>query len=87
MNTVAVSDTQLIPLIALIESGLKKTPELMISIEGKNRFVIMEVEHYQQLQEIQCLTAWQESKYEITQGAFHTDINQHIGKIRQAIEL
>jgi hypothetical protein len=86
MNIITANDTKLSPLIALIEAGLKETSELMINVEGKNRFVIMEVAHYQQLQEVQCLTAWQESKHEVAQGLFHTDINQHLEKMRQAIE-
>jgi hypothetical protein len=86
MNIITANDTKLTPLIDLIEAGLKETSELMINIDGKNRFVIMEVDHYQQLQEVQCLTAWQESKHEVAQGLFHTDINLHLEKIRQAIK-
>lgn len=86
MNIITANDTTLSPLIALIEAGLKETSELIINIEGKNRFVIMDVEHYQQMQEAQCLTAWEESKHEVAQGLFHTDINQHLEKMRQAIE-
>jgi prevent-host-death family protein len=72
--------------IALIEAGLKDSPEVIISVAGKNRFVVMAIEHYQQLQEAQYIAAWQETKQDIKEGEFHNDIDQHLKKIKQAIE-
>lgn len=71
--------------ISLIEAGLKESPEVIISVEGKKRFVVMELEHYQQLQEAQYLAAWQETQQDIKDGNCHNDIDQHLEKIKQAI--
>ena len=72
--------------IALIEAGLKKTSEIVISVEGKNRFVVMDVEHYQQLQDMQQLSLWQASEHDIATGAFHNDLERHLARVKAAIE-
>ncbi len=71
--------------IASLEAGLKDDSEAMITVEGKTRFVMMNFEHYQQLQDLQRIAAWQEAGQDITNGDFHTEIDRHIEKIKQAI--
>ena len=71
--------------ITSLEAGLKDDSEAVITVAGKNRFVVMNFEHYQQLQELQRIAAWQEARQDITNGDFHTDIDQHIEKIKPAI--
>jgi len=55
-------------------------------VEGKNRFVVMDVEHYQQLQDMQRLSLWQASEHDIATGAFHNDLELHLAKVKAAIE-
>ena len=66
--------------ITSLEAGLKNDSEAVITVEGKNRFVVMNFEHYQQQQDLQRIAVWQEARQDITNGDFHTDINQHIEK-------
>lgn len=71
--------------IASLDAGLKDDSEALITVEGKNRFVVMNFEYYQQLQDLQLIASWQETRQDITNGDFHTGIDRHIEKIKQAI--
>ena len=68
--------------IACLEESLKHHSEVAISVEGKERFVVMEVEHYHYLRELELEVALLESQLDLKQGKFSKDdIDAHVDEM------
>ncbi|PCI43180.1 MAG: prevent-host-death protein, partial [Proteobacteria bacterium] len=51
--------------ISSLEEGLKGSPELMITVRGKEKYVVLDIEHYHHLREIELEAALLESRQDI----------------------
>ena len=56
--------------VAAIESLLATQPEVMISVRGKERFVVMDVAHYHYLRECELDAALAQSQADVAAGRF-----------------
>ncbi|HJP97124.1 MAG TPA: hypothetical protein VJ862_01055 [Rhodanobacteraceae bacterium] len=56
--------------VSAIAEALESAPEAMVSVRGKDRFVVMDIEHYQYLRECELTAALAESQADITAGRF-----------------
>ena len=56
--------------VAVIESLLATQPEAMISVRGKERFVVMDVAHYHYLRECELDAALAQSQADVAAGRF-----------------
>jgi hypothetical protein len=56
--------------IAAIEAALAERPEAIVSVRGKDRFVVMEIEQYHYLRECELETALAETRADIAAGRF-----------------
>ena len=56
--------------VAAIEALLATQPEAMISVRGKERFVVMEVAHYHYLRECELDAALAQSQTDVAAGRF-----------------
>src|SRR5665647_567609 len=56
--------------ISAIESVLATQPEAMISVRGKDRYVVMDVAHYHYLRECELDAALAQSKADVAAGRF-----------------
>jgi hypothetical protein len=54
--------------IAAIEAALAEQPEAIISVRGKERFVVMEVAHYHYLRECELDAALAQSQADLAAG-------------------
>ncbi|WP_038250980.1 type II toxin-antitoxin system Phd/YefM family antitoxin [Ghiorsea bivora] len=52
--------------ISSLEEGLKDSPELMITVRGKEKYVVLDIEYYHQLREVELEAALLESRQDIT---------------------
>ena len=57
--------------IAAIEAVLAERPEAIVSVRGKERFVVMEIAQYHHLRECELEAALAESKADIAAGRFN----------------
>ena len=68
--------------ITAIESTLAGQSEAMISVRGKDRFVVMDVEHYNYLRECELEAALAQSRADIAAGRFVRESPQaHVDRI------
>ncbi len=68
--------------VAAIESMLAEQTEAMISVRGKDRFVVMDVEHYNYLRECELEAALAQSRADIEAGRFVVESPQaHVDRI------
>jgi hypothetical protein len=56
--------------VSAIADALADTPEVMVSVRGKDRFVVMEIEHYHYLRECELAAALAESQVDLAAGRF-----------------
>jgi predicted transcriptional regulator len=56
--------------IAAIETVLEKQPEAIVSVRGKDRFVVMEIAQYHYLRECELEAALAETRADVAAGRF-----------------
>jgi hypothetical protein len=56
--------------IAAIEAALADQTEAIVSVRGKDRFVVMDIAHYQYLRECELEAALAESKADLAAGRY-----------------
>jgi hypothetical protein len=68
--------------VAAIESLLATQPEVMISVRGKDRFVVMNVAHYHYLRECELDAALARSQADIVAGRYVVESAQeHMNRL------
>lgn len=56
--------------VSAIEAALEQQPEAVISVRGKDRFVVMDLAHYHYLRECELEAALAETRAELAAGRF-----------------
>ncbi len=67
--------------VSIFEDLLKKFDEVIISFRGKKRYVVLDIERYEELREKELDLAYHEVMKNYKEGKFHTDINRHLQEI------
>jgi prevent-host-death family protein len=68
--------------IGCIEESLAHQPEAVITVRGKESFVVMKIEHYHYLREMELEAALYESQQDLSAGRFTKDsIDQHVAEL------
>lgn len=69
--------------ISAIEAELAHQPEAMISVRGKERFVVMGIEHYHYLRECELESALAQSRDNLANGRFVKESAEaHLARIK-----
>ena len=63
--------------ISAIETVLAQQPEAIISVRGKERFVVMDISHYHHLRECELEAALMQSKADIAAGRARQETAQN----------
>ena len=56
-----------------IERLLQETPEVVISVRGKSRYVVMDIARYDYLRECEIAAAWAQSRADVKAGRFRRE--------------
>lgn len=68
--------------VSLIESITDKNENVIITVHGKERYVVMKMEEYNRIRELELDIAIQQSKADLEAGRIHTDgIEAHLNRI------
>jgi len=68
--------------VAAIAEALADAPEAMVSVRGKDRFVVMDVAHYHYLRECELTAALAESQADVAAGRFVKEsVDAHIKRL------
>lgn len=68
--------------VAAIESLLAKQPEAVISVRGKDRFVVMEVSQYHYLRECELEAALAQTRADLESGRFVAEsARDHVARL------
>ncbi|PUA27776.1 MAG: prevent-host-death protein [Cellvibrio sp. 79] len=81
MGTLAANDLKTKG-ISAVEARLKTDEEVIISVRGRDRYVIMDLEKYNKLREYELAMALQEAKDDVATGRFVTEsVADHMRRI------
>ncbi len=70
--------------VSALETALNNETEAVISVRGKPRFVVMDIEHYEQLREVEIFSAWQEARAAEAQGDYVIETaEEHIARLQK----
>ncbi len=67
--------------VSLIGSLIDEFDEVVISVRGKQKYVVLDIEKYKELRNNELELAYLEARKDIKEGKYHTDINKHIESI------
>jgi len=56
--------------ISAIEAALSQAPEAIVSVRGKDRFVVMDIAHYHYLRECELEAALAQTRADLAAGRF-----------------
>jgi len=73
--------------VSLFDKLLKKYDELIITFRGKKKFVVMDIDRYNELREKELELAYKEAMEDYKNGDYHTDINKHLEEIKKVINV
>ena len=63
--------------ISFFEKVLGKTQEIIVSVRGTQKFVLIDIERYKQIREYELDRAYQETLEDRKNGDFTTDLEAH----------
>lgn len=71
--------------ISAIDAVLANQQEAVISVRGKERFVVMNMEHYQYLRECELESALAQTRADLADGRFiKTSAEDHLARLKAA---
>lgn len=71
--------------ISAIEAMLATQPEAVISVRGKERFVVMDMDHYHYLRECELESALVQTRADIAEGHFiKGSAEDHLARLKAA---
>lgn len=72
--------------VAAIEAILAERPEAIVSVRGKDRFVVMEIEQYHYLRECELEAALSETRADIAAGRFLKGTPEaHVKRVKKSV--
>ncbi|MES2404340.1 MAG: type II toxin-antitoxin system Phd/YefM family antitoxin [Pseudomonadota bacterium] len=71
--------------VSAITEALEDAPEAMVSVRGKDRFVVMGIEQYRYLRECELTAALAESQADIAAGRFvEESVDAHMKRLARS---
>jgi prevent-host-death family protein len=68
--------------VSAVEEHLKEDDEVIISVRGKERYVIVDIEKYAQMREYELAAALQEAKADVDAGRYTTEsVAEHMRRV------
>jgi len=81
MNTLTANDLK-IKGVSAVEDCLEHADEVVISVRGRDRYVVMDIEKYAKLREYELAIAVQEAKADIEAGRYNTEsVADHMKRV------
>jgi hypothetical protein len=68
--------------VGIFDELLKKWDEVIISIRGKKRYVVLDLQRYNELRAKELDLAYKMVMEDYEKGDYHTDIEKHLEEIK-----
>lgn len=71
--------------IAAIEAVLAERPEAIVTVRGKDRFVVMDIDQYHHLRECELEAALAETRADVTAGRYVKESAEaHVNRLKKS---
>ena len=81
MNTLTANDLKTKG-VSAVEAQLKDDEEVVISVRGKDLYVVMAIEKYAKLREYELAAALQEARADVEAGRYNTEsVADHMSRV------
>jgi len=85
MGTVTANDLKTRG-ISVLEEGLKHDAEVRISVRGQDRYVVMDIEQYNRLRELELAAAVAEARADYAAGRYNTEsVADHMQRVKDGL--
>lgn len=85
MNIVTANDLKTKG-VSAVEAGLLKAEEVIISVRGRDKYVVMELEKYAKLREYELEIALLEAKADMIAGRYSTgSVDEHMQQVKDGL--
>lgn len=72
--------------ISDIERALQDAQEVVISVRGKPRYVVMDLTHYDYLRECEIAAAWAQTREDVAAGRYRREgADAHMARIKDEL--
>jgi prevent-host-death family protein len=72
--------------ISDIERALQEAQEVVISVRGKPRYVVMDIAHYDFLRECEIAAAWAQTREDVAAGRYRREgADAHVARVQGAL--
>jgi prevent-host-death family protein len=72
--------------ISDIERALQDAQEVVISVRGKPRYVVMDITHYDFLRECEIAAAWAQTREDVAAGRYRREgADAHLARIKEEL--
>ncbi len=72
--------------VTLLDKLFETVSEVVINVRGKNKYVVIDIERYKQLRELELDRLYDETMQEIKEGRFKTQsVEEHLSELRDAL--
>lgn len=72
--------------VSAVEEGLEQDEEVLISVRGQSRYVVMDIEKYNRLRELELAAAVAEARADYAAGRYTTEtVADHIQRVRDDV--
>ena len=69
--------------VSAVEDRLSHADEVVISVRGKDRYVVMDIEKYARLREYELALALQEARQDVEAGRYTADgVKEHMKRVK-----
>ncbi len=72
--------------ISVVNEAVAEYGEAVISVRGKNKYIILDTETYEHLRECEILAAAAEVREDIKAGRYHTDTEKHLAELKEMLK-
>jgi len=72
--------------ISDIERALQDAQEVVISVRGKPRYVVMDLTHYDYLRECEIAAAWAQTREDVAAGRYRREgVDAHVARLKDEL--
>jgi prevent-host-death family protein len=72
--------------VSCLEAALGGESEAVISVRGKPRYVVMDIEQYERLREAEIFSAWQDARTAASSGDYVAETaEEHIARLKKEL--
>lgn len=72
--------------VTLLDKLFETVSEVIINVRGKNKYVVIDIERYKLLRELELDRLYEETMQEIKEGRYKTQsVEEHLSELRNAL--